>query len=118
RLAGVRRFVQISAIGVDEPLPDDTEEVWAAYVAAKRDADEALRASGLDWTILRPGGLTDDEGTGEVRIGPTVPRGSIPREDVAAVVAEVIEEERSIGRQWEVVAGDAPIAEALRVALA
>ncbi|WP_236720172.1 NAD(P)H-binding protein [Rathayibacter sp. VKM Ac-2630] len=53
--AGIRRFVQISAIGVDEPLAEDTEEVWRAYVEAKRDADTALRSTDLDWTILRPG---------------------------------------------------------------
>ena len=60
RAAGITRFVMVSAIGVDEPLPDDTAPVWKAYVEAKRDADEALRLSGLDWTILRPGRLTDD----------------------------------------------------------
>ncbi|MFC6345259.1 NAD(P)H-binding protein, partial [Nocardioides hankookensis] len=58
RQAGIRRFVQISAIGVDDPLPADTGDVWRAYVEAKRDADAALRASDLDWTILRPGRLT------------------------------------------------------------
>ncbi len=58
--AGIRRFVQVSAIGVDEPLPDDTAPVWRAYVEAKRDADAALRESDLDWTILRPGRLLDD----------------------------------------------------------
>ena len=56
RLAGIDRFVQISAIGVDDPLPDDTGDVWRAYVEAKRDADAALRASDLAWTIIRPGG--------------------------------------------------------------
>ena len=71
RLAGVRRFVQVSAIGVDDPLPDDTDDVWRAYVEAKRDADAALRASDLDWTIIRPGRLTDDPATGLVSLGPT-----------------------------------------------
>ncbi len=65
-LAGVGRFVQVSSIGVDDPLPDDTAPVWKAYVEAKRDADLALRTSDLDWTILRPGRLTDDPGTGLV----------------------------------------------------
>src|SRR3954453_21345783 len=64
--AGIRRFVQISAIGVDDPLPDDTGDVWRAYVEAKRDADAALRASDLDWTIIRPVRLTNDPGTGTV----------------------------------------------------
>src|SRR5690606_21514581 len=61
--AGVQRFVQVSAIGVDDGPAPDADEVWTAYVEAKRDADDALRRTGLDWTILRPGGLTDDEPT-------------------------------------------------------
>ena len=72
RLAGIRRFVQISAIGVDDPLPEDTGDVWRAYVEAKRDADAALRASALDWTIIRPGRLTDDPATGLVALGADV----------------------------------------------
>ncbi|MCC2319591.1 NAD(P)H-binding protein [Cellulomonas xiejunii] len=113
RLAGVRRFVQVSAIGVDAPITDDMPAVWAAYVVAKRDADEALRGTDLDWTILRPGGLTDDEGTGRVTLGEHVERGQVPRADVAAVVAAVLLEDATIGRQWELVSGDVPIAEAL-----
>ncbi|MBO0984306.1 SDR family oxidoreductase [Rathayibacter sp. SD072] len=111
--AGIRRFVQISAIGVDEPLADDTEEVWRAYVEAKRDADTALKATDLDWTILRPGGLTTDEGTGRIALGEEVERGSIPREDVAAVVVAVLEQPSSIGRTWELVSGDVPIEDAV-----
>jgi uncharacterized protein YbjT (DUF2867 family) len=64
--AGVSRIVQISAIGVDQPLDPGADAVWTAYVEAKRDADTALRESDLDWTIIRPGGLTDDEPTGYV----------------------------------------------------
>jgi uncharacterized protein YbjT (DUF2867 family) len=115
--AGIRRFVQISAWGVDAPV-DDTDPVWKAYVEAKRDADAALRASTLDWTILRPGGLTTDEGTGSVTLGDTVPRGSIAREDVARLIAAALDEPRTIGRQWEVVGGDTPIEEAVRALVA
>ena len=78
RLAGIRRFVQVSAINVDDPLPDDTGDVWRAYVEAKRDADAALRESGLDWTIIRPGRLTDEPATGLVALGSGVPRGDDP----------------------------------------
>ena len=116
RLAGVRRFVQISAIGVDEPITDDMRAVWAAYVVAKRDADEALRDSGLDWTILRPGGLTDDPGTGRVALGEHVPRGTVPRADVAAVVAAVLADASTTGHQWELVGGDTPVPDALAAA--
>lgn len=115
--AGIRRFVQISAWGVDAPV-DDSDPVWKAYVEAKRDADAALRASTLDWTILRPGGLTTEEGTGSVTLGDTVPRGSIAREDVARLIAAALDEPRTIGRQWEVVGGDTPIEEAVRALVA
>src|SRR6478752_6805348 len=112
RRAGIGRFVQISAIGVDRPLPADTAPVWKAYVEAKRDADAALRASGLDWTILRPGRLTDDPATGLVTLGEDVTRGDVTRADVAAVVAAVLDSDNSVGKQWSLVNGETPIAEA------
>jgi uncharacterized protein YbjT (DUF2867 family) len=110
---GIDRFVQISAINVDRPVPDDAEPVWKAYVEAKRDADLALRDSGLDWTILRPGRLTNDEGTGLVTLGDAVGRGDIPRADVAAVVVAALDNPVSIGRQWDVVGGQTPVDEAV-----
>ena len=113
RQAGVSRFVQISAIGVDEPLPDDTGDVWRAYVEAKRDADAALRASDLDWTIIRPGRLTDDPATGLVTLGGTVERGDVTRADVGAVVAAVLDAPRASGKQWELVGGSTPVGEAV-----
>lgn len=116
-LAGVKRFVQISAIGVDQSIPDDADETWAAYVAAKRDADAQLRSSGLNWTILRPGGLTDDPGTGQVALGESVERGSIPRDDVAALVVACLNDPRTVGRQWEAVGGDRSIPDAIDFAL-
>ncbi len=116
--AGVRRFVQVSAIGVDEPIRDDTSAVWAAYVVAKRDADEALRDSGLDWTILRPGGLTDDPGTGRVHLAEHVGRAQVPRADVAAVLAAVLADDATVGHQWELVSGSTPVPEALARATA
>lgn len=117
RGAGIDRVVQVSAIGVDNPLPDDVEDVWKAYVEAKRDADKALRASGLAWTIIRPGGLTDDAGTGEVTLAEQVERGSIPRADVAAVIAEVLDRPESAAHQWELVGGDTPVADAVGAAV-
>ncbi len=112
-LVGIERFVQVSAIGVDDPVPGDTSPVWRAYVEAKRDADAALRESGLAWTILRPGRLTDDPATGGVQLGPPVDRAEIPRADVAAVVAAVLDTPSSIGCQWDLVSGDTAIAEAV-----
>ncbi|MCW2794268.1 MAG: NAD-dependent epimerase/dehydratase [Nocardioides sp.] len=113
RTAGITRFVQVSAIGVDDPLPADTEPVWRAYVEAKRDADAALRDSGLDWTILRPGRLTDDPATGLVSLGEDVSRGDVTRADVAAVIAAVLDSAASVHRQWNLVNGDVPIADAV-----
>ncbi|MDQ6526621.1 SDR family oxidoreductase [Nocardioides sp. LHD-245] len=116
-LAGIDRFVQISAIDVDRPVAPDTGEVWAAYVAAKRDADAALRAGPLDWTILRPGRLTDAPATGQVALGPDVARGDVTRADVAAVVAAVLDRPESARHQWNLVGGDVPVAEAVAAAL-
>lgn len=111
--AGIRRFVQVSAISVDEPVPAGTDEVWAAYVEAKRDADIALRESPLAWTIIRPGRLTDDAPTGRVALGPEVERGDVTRADVAAVLAAVLDRPDTVGRQWNLVGGDVPVDEAV-----
>jgi uncharacterized protein YbjT (DUF2867 family) len=116
RRAGIRRFVQVSAIGVDDPLPADTSPVWRAYVEAKRDADAALRDSDLDWTIIRPGRLTDDPGTDRVALGPDVPRGDVTRADVASVLAAVLDEPGSVHAQWNLVGGDLPVCRAVRAA--
>ncbi|WP_141014198.1 SDR family oxidoreductase [Nocardioides sambongensis] len=113
---GIRRFVQVSAIDVDRPVPDDAGEVWKAYVAAKRDADVALRASDLDWTIVRPGLLTDDPATGLVALGPDVERGEVTRADVAATLAAILDAPESAGHQWNLVGGDVPVAEAVSAA--
>jgi uncharacterized protein YbjT (DUF2867 family) len=114
RQAGISRFVQVSAIDVDAPVPEERGDVWRAYVEAKRDADAALRASGLDWTIIRPGRLTDDPPTGLVSLGPDVARGDVTRADVAAVLAAVIDEPATIGQQWNLVNGETPVPEAVR----
>ena len=114
RRAGIGRFVQLSAIGVDNPVPRDTEPVWRAYVEAKRDGDAALRDSGLDWTILRPGRLTDDPATDAVRLAPEVEPGEIPRADVGAVLAAVLDEPGTVGQQVDLVAGNDTVADAVR----
>lgn len=112
--AGVNRFVQVSAISVEEPVAEDASEQWKAYVEAKRDADEELKKTALDWTILRPGGLTDDDGTGKIQLAEKLERGQIPREDVAATIVAVLDEPASAGKVWELVGGDTPIGDAIR----
>ena len=114
--AGIKRFVQISAMVVDDPIPEDASQVWRAYIEAKRAADEALRDSQLDWTLLRPGWLTDDPGTRRVLLGRDVPEGDIARADVAAVIAAVLENDGTIGRQWELIQDGLLIIEAIAVA--
>ena len=110
--AGVRRMVVISAMSADD-FDASSTDVFQVYLRAKSEADAHVRASGLDWTIVRPGGLTDDEPTGLVTVGETVPRGSISRVDVAAVIAELLEDQLAIGRQFEVIAGSTTVREAL-----
>ena len=112
---GIRRFVQVSAINVDEPVAEDASPVWKAYVEAKRDADAALRESGLDWTILRPGRLTDVPGTGRIALG-DVPRGEVARADVAETVVAVLDDPASVGHQWNVVGGDLDVRDAVAAA--
>jgi len=107
--AGVRTFVQISSMGVGKPPEPGTDEVWAAYLKAKTEAEEDLRRRDLDWTIVRPGRLTDEPGTGLVRLAPEVPPGSVPRDDVAAVIAALLLAPAAGGHTYELVSGDTPI---------
>ena len=117
RQAGVRRYLLVSSMGVegvrDGATPPGTDEVFAAYLRAKLAAEDAVRATDLEWTILRPGRLTDDPGTGRVRLAPHVERGDIPRDDVAAVLAALLDEPATAGLVLELTSGDTPIAEAV-----
>lgn len=109
--AGVDRYVMVSAMGTDDP--PDGDDVFGVYLRAKARADRRLADSDLDWTIVRPGRLTDDPPTGRVRLGRDVPRGEVPRADVAAVLAACLADDGTAGRVIEVVSGDQPIPEAL-----
>src|SRR5262245_40281857 len=84
--AGLRRFVQVSSMGAGAPSPSGADETFAAYLRAKTEAEDDLRRRDLDWTVLRPGGLTNRPGTGRVRLADSVPRGQVSRDDVAGVV--------------------------------
>ena len=113
--AGVRRFVQVSSMGAGQPPEPGGDEVWAAYITAKTAAEDDLRSRDLDWTILRPGGLTDAAPTGRVRLTPPpVPPGTISRADVAAVIAALLAEPGTRHQTLELVSGDTPIAAAVR----
>jgi uncharacterized protein YbjT (DUF2867 family) len=110
---GARRYLMISAMGAADP--GQGAGAMRPYLEAKRDADEALASSGLDFTIVRPGGLTDEPGTGRVEVAESLGRGGrVPRDDVAAVLVATLQLDTTIGRTFELLEGDTPIDEALR----
>jgi uncharacterized protein YbjT (DUF2867 family) len=113
RLAGISRYLMVSAIGANHP--DRWSESMRPYYQAKAEADAQLEASGLDYTIVRPGGLTDDPGTGLIDAGRSLERsGSVSRDDVAATLVACLDEPATVGVSFDVLAGEFPIAEALR----
>ena len=115
RAAGVHRYLLVSSTGVDDPPRPGTDEVWAAYLAAKKAAEEAVRASALAWTILRPGALTDDPGTGRVLLAPPpVPPAEVTRDDTAAVLVALLDTPATAGQVLELRAGDTDVDEAVR----
>jgi uncharacterized protein YbjT (DUF2867 family) len=109
---GVSRYLIVSSMGADK-APEDGSEGFGAYLQAKFEADEAVRASGLDYTVVRPGGLTDDEGTGLVTIAESTGRGQIPRADVAAVFVACLDEPATIGKSFDLITGTTPIPDAV-----
>ncbi|WP_067843581.1 NAD(P)H-binding protein [Nocardia lijiangensis] len=112
--AGVRRYVQISTMGAGRPPAPGTDEVWAAYLDAKTQAEDDLRARDLDWTILRPGRLLDTEGTGRVTLSAEpIGRDSIARADVAAVLAALLSAPNTVRTTLDLVAGDTPLLDAV-----
>lgn len=100
----IQRYIMISVIGLDEPRGS---EVFQVYQQAKKEADEALLNSGLNYTIIKPGRLTDDDGTGKVSVG-TRERGEVPREDVAAVIVESLENKNTYFTTFDLLKGDTP----------
>ena len=110
--AGVRRFIMVSAMRTDDPA--QAPERLHPYLAAKADADAQLRASGMDWTILRPGRLRDERGRGRVTLGEGLPYGEIPREDVAALLAALLPSESAYRRTLDATSGETAVREAVR----
>src|ERR687897_3072045 len=113
KATGVSRYLMVSAISADRP--DRWSEQMRPYFEAKRDADEALAAAGLQHTIVRPGGLTDDPGTGLIEAGTPLERsGQIPRDDVAETLLVCLDDPASIGVAFDLIGGETPITEAVR----
>ncbi|MEQ0561355.1 SDR family oxidoreductase [Amycolatopsis sp. NEAU-NG30] len=111
--AGVRRHIQVGSIGAGNPENPDVTEEFRHYLRAKRAAEDDLKARDLDWTILRPGQLTDDPGTGRVLLAEKADRGPIPRDDVAAVLVRLLETPASVHRTLTLVSGEATLDEAI-----
>lgn len=111
--AGVRRFVVVSSMGADPAHEGD--DVFDVYLRAKGAADAYVtRQDALDWTILRPGALTNDAGTGQVRLEAHTGRGPIPRDDVAAVLAELVDTSATAGLTLELIGGSTPVSVAVK----
>lgn len=113
--ADVERYVMVSSVGAEDPPSGD--DVFSVYLRAKAEADAALRASDRAWTVVRPGRLTDQPGSGHARVQTAPLRGDVSREDVARLLAAVLAEPRSAGATLYVNGGDTPIDDALRAAL-
>ncbi|HEX8854481.1 MAG TPA: SDR family oxidoreductase [Thermoleophilaceae bacterium] len=113
KAAGVRRYVIVSSMGADDP--ESASGPMGPYLEAKAAADRALEASGLDYTIVRPGGLTNDPGTGRIEAATKLGRrGQVPRDDVAQTLLATLFAPTTIGKTFEVLSGDTPIQEAVR----
>jgi len=110
--AGVRRHVQVGSMGADKWETADVSDDFRIYLKAKKAAEDDLRARDLEWTILRPGLLTDDEGTGEILIAESTGRGPIPRQDVAAILVALLDHPSTAGRVLEAISGDTAISQA------
>jgi cytosine deaminase len=111
--AGVRRYIVVSSMGADPDRPGD--EVFDVYLRAKGAADAYVRSrSALDWTILRPGMLTNDAGTGSVLLTASTGRGPVPRDDVAAALAELLETPATAGLTLELISGNVPVSVAVK----
>lgn len=108
---GVRRYVMVSSMRTETADPASAD-VFQVYLRAKQEADDDLRARDLDWTVVKPGRLTDAAGTGRVSVG-SLERGEISRDDVAAVLAAVLADPGSVHQTFDVLAGDVPVAEAV-----
>jgi nucleoside-diphosphate-sugar epimerase len=110
---GVARFVIVSSMGYGDL--ERADPAMRPYYEAKRDADAVVRASGLDWTIVKPGRLTNEPGSGRIHAARSLGRsGEVPRDDVALTILECLDASNTIRAEFELLAGDTPAAEAVR----
>lgn len=112
KAAGVKRFVIVSSMRADDP--EAGQEKLRHYLRAKKNADDHLRDSGLAYTIVRPGSLTEDSGTGRVQVAERLDEfGEIPREDVAAALLATLDAANTVGITYDILAGEIPVEQAL-----
>src|SRR4051794_25604876 len=109
--AGVRRYLMVSAMGTEKADPD-SDEVFQVYLRAKQAADDDLRSRDLDWTVVRPGRLTDEPPAGRVQVG-SLPRGEVSRADVAAVLDAALRTDSTIGKTFDLLRGNQTVDAAL-----
>lgn len=113
KVANVKRFVMISSFDTTREAIQEAPSSFAPYVIAKHYADEWLRDTDLDYTIIHPGALTNDKGTGKIEAASAVERGEVPREDIARVIAACLENEATIGKEFQVVGGSTSVKDAV-----
>jgi len=113
KIANVDRFIMISSFDTTREAIQEASSSFAPYVVAKHYADVWLREASLDYTIIHPGLLTNDKGTGKVEAATTVERGEVPREDIARTIVASLENEATIGKEFQVVGGNQPVQEAI-----
>jgi uncharacterized protein YbjT (DUF2867 family) len=109
---GISRYLMVSSVGADRP--ERASGQMRPYIEAKAEADRQLEASGLDYTIVRPGRLTNEPGTGRIRVGADIGYGEVTRDDVAATLAAVLRTDTTIGKAFILLAGGTPVEQALR----
>lgn len=109
---GVRRYLMISSMGTDQADPD-SDDIFQVYLRAKAAADADLRSRDLDWTIVKPGRLTDGDGTGLVTTDPQSQPRETPREDVAATLVAALEDGLAVRKDFALLTGETPIRDAL-----
>ncbi len=114
KAAGVNRFIMISSFDTRREAIQAASSSFAPYVVAKFYADEWLRRTDLNYTIIHPGRLTNDNGTGQVTAAPEVNRDEVPREDIARVIVACLENDTTIGKEFQVVKGTSPVDEAIK----
>lgn len=114
KVSDVKRFIMVSSFDTSREAIQESPASFAPYVAAKHYADEWLKCTDLDYTIVHPGLLTNNEGTGNVQASVKVERGEVAREDVARVILSCLENETTIGKEFQLVKGHTPIEEAIK----